>query len=125
ASDRKPYIAIKVLNVQFRGYPKSLIALQREAKKAQALAHPNIVTVYDFDRDGPMVYLTMEYLTGKPLSRTVRAQDFAGMPYGKALRIVNGIARALAYAHERGFVHCDLKPANVFVTDSAEVKVID
>lgn len=125
ASDRKPYIAIKVLNVQFRGHPKSLIALQREAKKAQALAHPNIVTVYDFDRDGTMVYLTMEYLSGKPLSRTVRAQDFAGMPYGKALRIVNGIARALAYAHERGFVHCDLKPANVFVTDSGEVKVID
>ncbi len=54
ASDRKPYIAIKVLNVQFRGHPKSLIVLQREARKAQALAHPNIVAVYDFDRDGAM-----------------------------------------------------------------------
>src|SRR5882762_594598 len=63
ASDRRPYIAIKVLNLQFRGNPKSLIALQREAKKAQALGHRNIVTVYDFDRDGPMVYLTMEYLS--------------------------------------------------------------
>jgi hypothetical protein len=57
ASDRKPYIAIKVLNVQFQGHPKSLIALQREARKAQALAHQNIVAVYDFDRDGSMVYL--------------------------------------------------------------------
>lgn len=125
ASDRNPYIAIKVLNVQFRGHPKSLIALQREAKKAQALAHPNIVTVYDFDRDGPMVYLTMEYLAGKPLSRTLRIPDFKGMPYADAIRIVRGIAKALAYAHERGFVHCDLKPANVFLTDSGEVKVID
>ena len=65
ASDRKPYLAIKVLNVQFRGNPNSLVALQREARKAQVLAHRNIITVYDFDRDGPIVYLTMEYLTGK------------------------------------------------------------
>ncbi len=125
ASDRNPYIAIKVLNVQFRGHPKSLIALQREAKKAQALAHPNIVTVYDFDRDGSMVYLTMEYLAGKPLSRTLRDPDFKGMPYDKALHIVSGVAKALAYAHERGFVHCDLKPANIILADKGEVKVID
>jgi len=125
ASDRNPYIAIKVLNVQFRGHPKSLIALQREAKKAQALAHPNIVTVYDFDRDGPMVYLTMECLSGKPLSRALRVPDFKGMPYHAAMRIVTGVAHALSYAHQRGFVHCDLKPANVFVTDSGDVKVID
>jgi eukaryotic-like serine/threonine-protein kinase len=125
ASDRRPYIAIKVLNLQFRGNPKSLIALQREAKKAQALGHRNIVTVYDFDRDGPVVYLTMEYLSGKPLSRILRAPDFKGMPYAQALPIFTGMANALAYAHERGFVHCDFKPANVFLTDTAEVKVID
>lgn len=125
ASDRKPYIAIKVLNVQFQGHPKSLIALQREARKAQALAHPNIVSVYDFDRDGSMVYLTMEYLTGKPLSQVLRAPGFHGMPYADAMRIVNGMGKALAYAHERGFVHCDFKPANVIITDTGIVKVID
>ncbi|SNS85129.1 serine/threonine protein kinase [Noviherbaspirillum humi] len=125
ASDRKPYIAIKVLNVQFRGHPKSLIALQREAKKAQTLAHPNIVTVYDFDRDGSTVYLTMEYLPGSPLSQMLRDPNFTGMPYAKAAPIINGMARALAYAHERGFVHCDFKPANVILTDTGEVKVID
>jgi len=125
ASDRKPYIAIKVLNVQFRGHPKSLITLQREAKKAQALAHPNIVTVYDFDRDGSTVFLTMEYLAGKPLSRILRAPDFKGMPFDKAWHIANGMGKALSYAHERGFVHCDLKPANVYVTERNEVKVID
>ncbi|WP_019142895.1 serine/threonine protein kinase [Noviherbaspirillum massiliense] len=125
ASDRKPYIAIKVLNVQFRGHPKSLITLQREAKKAQTLAHPNIVTVYDFDRDGSTVYLTMEYLAGKPLSQTLRMPGFEGMPYAQAIHIVSGVAKALSYAHERGFVHCDLKPANVFLTDTGDVKVID
>lgn len=125
ASDRKPYLAIKVLNTQFRGNPKSLIALQREARKAQVLAHRNIVTVYDFDRDGPIVYLTMEYLSGKPLSQILRTQDFKGMPLQSALPIVRGMSSALAYAHERGFVHCDFKPANVFLTDAGEVKVID
>jgi eukaryotic-like serine/threonine-protein kinase len=125
AADRKPYIAIKVLNVQFRGHPKSLVALQREARKAQALAHPNIVAVYDFDRDGSMVYLTMEYLPGKPLSQLLRAPGFTGLPYAEAMRIVNGMGKALAYAHERGFVHCDFKPANVIVMDDGNVKVID
>lgn len=125
ASDRNPYLAIKVLNVQFRGHPKSLIALQREAKKAQKLAHPNIVTVYDFDRDGTMVYLTMEYLPGQQLSKVLREPGFTGMPLADAMRIVRGMGSALAYAHERGFVHCDFKPANVILTESGEVKVID
>ncbi|WP_322028735.1 serine/threonine protein kinase [Paraburkholderia sp. J76] len=125
ASDRKPYIAIKVLNVQFRGQPTSLIALQREARKAQTLAHRNIVTVYDFDRDGPLVYLTMEYLSGKPLSKLLRSPGFAGMPFESARPVIAGMGQALAYAHERGFVHCDFKPANVFLTDGGDVKVID
>ncbi|MGF6722024.1 putative Ser/Thr protein kinase [Paraburkholderia sp. GAS41] len=125
ASDRKPFVAIKVLNVQFRGNPQSLIALQREARKAQVLAHRNIVTVYDFDRDGAIVYLTMEYLSGKPLSHLLRNKNFKGMPYDEALPIVKGMANALAYAHEHGFVHCDFKPGNVLLTDKGDVKVID
>jgi serine/threonine protein kinase len=125
ASDRNPYIAIKVLNVQFQGHPKSLIALQREARKAQTLAHPNIVAVYDFDRDGAMVYITMEYLSGKALSQMLRAPDFHSLPFEEAMKVVSGMGKALAYAHERGFVHCDFKPANVILTDTGGVKVID
>ncbi|WP_454742103.1 protein kinase domain-containing protein [Cupriavidus necator] len=125
ASDRKPYIAIKVLNLQFSGHPKSLMALQREARKAQTLAHRNIVTVYDFDRDGPVVFLTMEYLSGTSLNHVLKAPGFTGMPMARAMTIINGMGNALAYAHERGFVHCDFKPANVFLTDNGEVKVID
>jgi eukaryotic-like serine/threonine-protein kinase len=125
ASDRNPYIAIKVLNVQFQGHPKSLIALQREARKAQSLAHPNIVAVYDFDRDSSMVYLTMEYLVGRPLSQLLRAPNFRGLPFADAMKIVSGTGKALAYAHEHGFVHCDFKPANVILLDKGDVKVID
>jgi len=125
AADRHPYIAIKVLNVQFQGHPKSLIALQREARKAQTLAHANIVSVYDFDRDGSMVYVTMEYLPGKSLGQLLRSPDFRALSFEEAMKIVRGMGKALAYAHERGFVHCDFKPANVILTDTGGVKVID
>jgi hypothetical protein len=71
------------------------------------------------------VYLTMEYLSGRPLSQMLREPGFAGLPYAEVVRIVGGIVKGLAYAHERGFVHCDLKPANVFLSARGEVKVID
>jgi len=125
ANDRYPYVAVKVLNVEFRSHPDSLIALQREAKKSQSLAHPNIVRVYDFDRDGSTVYMTMEYLSGESLAQILRAPGFNGLPGNEVMRILNGIARALIFAHGNGIIHADFKPANVILTDKGEVKVID
>jgi len=125
ADDRNPYVAVKVLNLEFRSHPQSLIALQREAKKSQSLAHPNIVRVYDFDRDGSTVYMTMEYLSGKSLAQILRAPDFKGMPQEQAVAILEQIADALKFAHDNGIVHADFKPANVILTDSGQVKVID
>jgi serine/threonine protein kinase len=125
ANDRFPYVAVKVLNVEFRAHPDSLIALQREAKKSQSLAHPNIVRVYDFDRDGPTVYMTMEYLPGESLAQILRAPGFTGFPLEEAMRILEGIANALIFAHNNGIIHADFKPANVILTDKGEVKVID
>jgi hypothetical protein len=125
ADDRNPYVAVKVLNLEFRSHPQSLMALQREAKKSQSLAHPNIVRVYDFDRDGATVYMTMEYLSGKSLAQILRAPDFKGMPQDQAVAVLEQIADALKFAHDNGIVHADFKPANVFLTDSGQVKVID
>jgi len=125
ANDRYPYVAVKVLNVEFRAHPDSLIALQREAKKSQSLAHPNIVRVYDFDRDGSTVYMTMEYLPGESLAQILRAPGFKGFPRDEGMRILEGIAHALIFAHSNGIIHADFKPANVILTDKAEVKVID
>jgi len=125
ADDRNPYVAVKVLNLEFRAHPRSLIALQREAKKSQGLAHPNIVRVYDFDRDGDTVYMTMEYLSGKSLAQIFRARDFKGMPHETALPILEQIAAALKFAHDNGIVHADFKPANVIVADDGQAKVID
>lgn len=125
ADDRDPYIAVKILNVEFRSHPDSLIALQREAKKCHKLAHPNIVRAYDFDRDQATVYMTMEYLHGHSLAKILRDPGFKGMPCGDAMPIIQGMAEALAYAHKNGIVHADFKPANVILTDGGEVKVID
>ncbi|MCP3868364.1 MAG: serine/threonine protein kinase [Gammaproteobacteria bacterium] len=125
ARDKEPYMAVKVLTKDFQATPDSFIALQREAKKAQLLAHPNIVTVYDFDRDGPNVYMTMELLEGEPLDTLIRRLQPKALPPELAKSIIVQMARALAYAHKNKIVHSDLKPGNIFLTSNNVVKVVD
>jgi non-specific serine/threonine protein kinase len=125
AQDRNPHVAIKVLNEEFRQHPLSLQALQRESRKTQKLAHPNIVTVYDFDRDGANVYMVMELLEGEPLDRLIKRNEGIGLGLKEALRLTQGICRAMAYAHEQGIVHADFKPANAFLTRDNVIKVLD
>lgn len=125
AHDPNPRVALKVLNADFQRHPQSLIALQREARKAQSLAHPNVVTVFDFDRDGDAVYMTMELLEGRALEAFVREARGVGMKPAQALTIIRGIAEGLAYAHRKGIVHSDLKPGNVFVLEDGTPKILD
>ncbi len=125
--DREPYVAIKLISANLRELKddESLIALQREAKKAQKLAHPNVATVYDFDRDGDEAFLCMELLEGEPLSDFLKRYVNRGMSFEEALPIIQGMARGLAYAHDKNIVHSDFKPGNVFVTKTGEVKILD
>lgn len=125
AQDQQADVAIKVLNAEFRDDPELFIALQRETKKTQMLAHPNIVTVYDFDRDGNNVFMVMELLDGKSLSRYLREEGAGGVPFKKAWHLIKGLALALAYAHRKNIIHSDFKPGNVFVTAEGGVKVLD
>ena len=124
ARDRDPFVAIKFLNSEFRAHPEAFMALQRETRRAQALAHPNVVTVHDFDRDGTLIYMTMEFLEGEPLDRFIQRHP-QGLRFREAWPIVEGCSRALAYAHEEGVVHADFKPGNVFVAGQRKVKVLD
>lgn len=121
--DSDTLIAIKVLNDDCRRLPGALQSLQREAKKAQTLSHPNIVTVYDFDRDGETAFITMEYIEGDSLKEHLR--NHGRMPFDKALYVIERVARGLAYAHQQGFAHADIKPANIFLSKSGVVKILD
>ncbi|MBE9537705.1 MAG: serine/threonine protein kinase [Proteobacteria bacterium] len=124
AEDDNPYIAIKFLGEEFSKHPRALISLQREAKKSQQLAHPNILTVYDFDRDGDRVYMTMELLNGAALSSWTNINFKEGCePSIRSL--IEGMASGLAYAHDFGVVHSDFKPDNVIVTVDGRVKILD
>lgn len=124
AQDDNPRVAIKFLGEEFAKHPRALISLQREAKKTQQLAHPNILTVYDFDREGDRVYMTMELLDGAPLG------DWEGIEFKEGKKpsvefLIQEMATGLAYAHKQGFVHSDFKPDNVFVTDDGRLKILD
>ncbi len=125
AGDKNPFLAIKLLASDLRSQRGGFIALQREASKAQRLAHPNIATVYDFDRDGDTIFMTMELLEGQPLSRMIRNARPAGLPLGQAMQIIQQLGSALDYAHKHELVHSDLKPGNCFVTEDGRVKLLD
>ncbi len=124
ARDRDPHVALKALSQTWQRDERMVIALQREARKAQALAHPNIATVYDFDRDGDIVYITMEQLNGSPMDDFIRAHP-QGLPRAQVIPILRGLCLALAYAHNKGIVHSDFKPGNVFLNEGKNPKVLD
>ncbi|NOX93383.1 MAG: protein kinase [Gammaproteobacteria bacterium] len=125
AQDRDPYVAIKVLSEEFKTHPEAFIALQRESRKAQRIAHPNTVKVYDFDRDGDVVFMTMEYMEGKPLDQLIKQYHATGLPQDDAWHILSGMCSALAHAHSENIVHSDFKPGNVFVTTNGMAKIFD
>jgi formylglycine-generating enzyme required for sulfatase activity/serine/threonine protein kinase len=123
ASD--PHVAVKVLTIPFEDYTDAMAVLQRETDNLRELTHPNIVRVIDCDRDGDTVFMTMEYLPGKPLADLLRTPHFAGFRREEAARIIADIASALEFAHDRHVVHGDLKPGNVMITENGGAKVID
>ena len=125
AQDRDTDIALKILSDEFKDHPDSMIAMQREVKRAQTLSHPNVINVHDFFRDGPHLYLTMELLEGKPLDEKLRAEYWGGLPFDEAWPIIKGVGSALQYGHKKGIVHSDIKPANIFICDDGSVKVLD
>lgn len=125
AQDKDPYVAIKVLTDEFKTHPEAFIALQRESRKTQRIAHPNIVTVFDFDRDGDTVFMTMEYLDGSPLDKIIAQYRSIGLPHDEVFKIIEGLCAALSYAHAQRIIHSDFKPGNIFVNTKGVAKVID
>jgi serine/threonine protein kinase len=118
-------VAIKFLHEKPGGRAEVLSSLRREFYCAQALAHPNIVKVYDLDRDGDDEFFTMEYLEGELLSRVIEHLDPLTMSRSRAWTIIGELAAGLAHAHARNVVHADLKPQNIMITKSGEIRILD
>lgn len=127
ARDRNPYVAIKLLSGDFREHPEAFIALQRETSKQQRLAHPNVATVFDFDRDEKTntVFMTMEAMEGQSMDRFIKKIPGGGLSVDEAMPIIEQLGAGLSYAHQNGLVHSDLKPGNCFVTKEGVVKLLD
>lgn len=130
AKDKKPHVAIKLLNDDFKDHPEAFISLQRESSRQQKLAHPNIATIYDFDRVGgpnTPVYITMELMEGMELKdyikKTVRPKG--GLDFDDAYEIIKQLGSGLIYAHDRRLVHSDFKPGNAFYCNDGIVKTLD
>jgi len=125
ANDPDPYIALKLILDSVRDDPQASIALQREARRAQTLNHPNIVRVFYLGRDKEgRYYLTMELLRGQPLEQKLRQQP-GTMPLSEAMPLIEAMCSALSYAHAQGIVHSDIKPSNIFLTENGSVKILD
>jgi serine/threonine protein kinase len=120
---RDPYVAIKVLKPELSANKQLVRSLYSDFDRTKMLANcPNIIKVHGFDRDGPHVYMTMEYLSGKTLGDYLNREP---MSLTQAWLIIEGIGNALAYAHENNIVHRDIKPGNIIITDEGVVKVLD
>ena len=122
AQDRDPYVAIKVLSEEFKAHPEAFISLQRESRKSQRIAHPNIVNVYDFDRDEDTVFMTMEFMDGCPLDEKINQYKTTGLPTDDCWEILFGLCSALSHAHGEHIIHSDFKPGNIFVTKKGLLK---
>jgi tRNA A-37 threonylcarbamoyl transferase component Bud32 len=117
-------VAIKFLH-EAAGHPEIVSKLRREFYCAQALSHPNIVKVYELDRDGDVEFFTMEFLDGELLSSVVEKLQPTPLSRPRAWAIIREVAAGLAHAHSRNVVHGDLKPQNIMITNSGETRILD
>jgi beta-lactam-binding protein with PASTA domain/predicted Ser/Thr protein kinase len=116
-------VALKLLHRRFAEDPGFVERFRREARAAAALAHPNVVAVYDRGSWDGTYYIAMEYLPGRSLKQLISQE--APLEPVRAIDIAVQILKAARFAHRHGVIHRDLKPHNVIVDDSGHAKVTD
>lgn len=117
-------VALKVMSRRYADDEEFVERFKREAQSAAALSHPNIVSIFDRGEDqSGTYYIAMEYLPGGTLKD--RILERGALPPRTAAAVALQIAEALQAAHAKGVVHRDIKPHNVLVTGSGDVKVGD
>jgi eukaryotic-like serine/threonine-protein kinase len=116
-------VAIKILHEHFADDPEYLERFRREARAVARLSHPNIVTVIDRGDDGGRQFIVFEHVEGENLKELVLRSG--RLSVRRALELVLPIADGLAFAHDHGLVHRDVKPQNILLSRDGEVKVTD
>ena len=116
-------VAIKILRSELCTDAVSVLRFEREAQAATALAHPNIVEIYDVGEYKGHHYIVMEYVSGKPLKKVI--QQRGALLTEEAIDIMKQLTAATAEAHRRGIIHRDIKPQNVIVKSDGSIKMLD
>ncbi len=115
-------VAIKVLFPELSSDPSFVERFRREAQAAANLSHANIVSIYDWGQGEHTYFIVMEYIDGQTLSALIRQGPLSPQ---RAASIGADIANALDFAHRRGVIHRDVKPGNVLIDQTGQVKVAD
>ena len=116
------FVAVKVLPDQLARNEEALARFEREAKAVAALNHPNILGIHDFATQGETSYVVMELLEGESLRARLERGPLTPR---KATELAIQMAEGLAAAHEKGVVHRDLKPDNLWITKDGRLKILD
>jgi hypothetical protein len=116
-------VALKILPKKFAANPEFLSRFKREARAALNMHHENIVGAVAQGEDHGLHYYAMEYVDGEPLDAMLARVHY--LPLGNVTQIVTQVARGLEYAHGQGIVHRDIKPGNIFMTQSGVAKILD
>jgi serine/threonine-protein kinase len=118
-------VAIKLFAPATAAEAETMVArFKLELSLSRILSHPNIIRLFDLGSEGGWRYLTMELLEGKDLATFITDRGTA-LPIVEGLKYLEQVCTGLQAAHERGVVHRDIKPHNIFITTSGEVKVMD
>lgn len=115
-------VAVKILPVGLLAHEESRKRFRKEALALSRLNHPNIATIHDFDTQGGMDFLVMEYIPGGTLAEKLAK---GALPEKEAIALGIQLADGLSAAHEHGVIHRDLKPANLQITGDRRLKILD
>lgn len=116
-------VAIKLVPKGLATKPGAMERFLAEARATATLDHPNIVHAYSIDTEGDRWYLVMEYVDGWDLQRVVEAEG--QLSYARAADYIRQGAEGLAHAHNRGMIHCDIKPSNLLLNKQGAIKILD